>query len=251
MNPQDLDFNIYPIAQVDQTSELPVSEYVKDGDTKRIGLIFMTQLCVSMNQLDIPCPSIVAISESEVLIGSLNQDTHEERADACRWYGRYIRQEFKSPCLYLLSSIAAWVGGDEDGCAPKDSPTRKEQAITLLRDMSPLHKADGHQSHMDAMTEVSDLVWMVNFHEGMPGDVIYDGARSWQGHQTDPERECLIQSNLFPEVMIGIGDHFPGIKAIMENKEEQDKHLADVVAYEKEHNLPHEPAPWETEEVTT
>lgn len=247
MNPENLTFEIIPIGEFEELSDQPICKWIQQRNAEKLGDLYMQIVIQKMSQLENPHGVFLAFSENEVLIGSLNYDTHAERADACRWYGRYIREYFSSPCLYLVTPMASWASGEDADCAPKDSPTRTEQALCLLRDLSPMYQATCYTTHMQAITDVMDLVWIQQMHEGMPGETVFEAARSWQANQTDPERKCLIQSNLFSEVMVGMGDHFPGIKAIMQNESQQQEFTEDVLKFEKAHGLEHEPAPWETD----
>lgn len=202
-----------------------ITQWVKDKDTRKIGMLYELLLIKSMMDLDPPNPTILALSPSKIVAVSQDGQTHEERMKVSRYAGRLFAEEFDEPITYIIQNMETWIGSGSNDCTASDDPHRTEGAMTFVSDISQFYEATDLASHMAAIKDCPQYLWHTTMREGSVQEVVNDGTSVVPTSFEDKPEDAIAMDNYgMTECLIGLSAAFPAIQNIQEDP----KQVADL-----------------------
>jgi len=187
-----------------------IQSFITERNHRAIGLWLETQIIVQMSQLDKPLPVMSAFSKDKVITVSLNQETHSERHQAAREAGRLFAQELGDQLVFIAQCMATWHGSEESGHTASEDPARSEGALTFVSQMDSFYQCQTMDEHLDALKGSWQWAWLVQMHEGTPGEVIYDctpvkpSSAEEADSSSDSNDIAYIDNFILNETVIGL-----------------------------------------------
>lgn len=198
-----------------------ITQWIKDKNTRKIGMYYELMLIISMMDLDTAMPTILALSPSKIIAVAQDGDTHEERMDISRQAGRLFAEEFDHPITYVVQNMATWIGSGTSDCTATDDPHRTEGAMTFVSDVSQFYTAADLESHMAAIKDWPQFLWHTTMREGTVQEVVNDGTPVVPTSCEEVPEDSIAMDNFgMTECLIGLSAAFPAIQNIKNDPEQ-------------------------------
>lgn len=193
---------------------------VRDGDISGLGQSYHDALLLSAASGGFVPQTFYALSETKLAYGSLDGETHQERAYQARLLGREFADEFgAAPIHYLIQQALCFSNDKDSGHLPNEDPHRQELAVTFIAPILPLCLGRSPIDHLRALQNWDVRVWYTQLHEGCPAKEIYTNAlvvtsinHDAGNYDQTNENIAVIDNRLMNEVVVGLSAAFPGIR---------------------------------------